>query len=115
MPNNMDDTKTKKSSVTILAVLTTITLLAWVFLEAYQRFNKIEITSVSEKTLKELNPVLEREALRELLERKHFSVEEIDTYKISGGVPAQEAPKSTDSTESSRESDESTQSADTLE
>lgn len=105
----MDETKIKRSNVTILAVLTTITLLAWVFLEAYQRFNKIEITSISEKTLKELSPVLDREALSQLSERKHFSAKEIDIYQPSSSAP--EIPATIESSESAQINKESTNSA----
>lgn len=72
--------KAKRSNITILAILTTLTLLTWVFVEAYQRFNLLEVTNIPPAILAPLNPTLDEDALNLLKGREHFTDEEINRF-----------------------------------
>lgn len=65
--------KKKRSKITVFAILTTVTILVWIFAEAYQRFKKTELTSIPEVILAPIAPSLDRETLDNMEKRLWFS------------------------------------------
>ncbi len=72
--------KKKSSNVTIFAILTTLTLVSWVFLEAYQRFYKKDIQTVPANIISPLTPSLDTQYLEELASKKQLTQEEISKF-----------------------------------
>ncbi len=52
-----------------IAILTTITIIFWVFFSVYQIFNKTEHVVVPEEIMSSINPVLDVETLNQLPDR----------------------------------------------
>lgn len=75
--------KKNNSNITIFAILTTITLITWVFLEAYQRFYKSDIQTISNNILSPLTPTLDTSYLEEIAKRKQVTPEEIGQFRSS--------------------------------
>lgn len=63
----------KRSKITVFAILTTITILVWIFAEAYQRLKKTELTTIPEAILAPIAPSLDRETLDNMEKRLWFS------------------------------------------
>ncbi len=94
--------KKKRSNLTVFAVLTTITIVVWVFAESYTRFTKTEIKTIPPKLLVPLSPSLDKEVLDTIEKRRVFSKEEVSSFLPSGQAgliitPAQESPEATKS------------------
>lgn len=73
--------KKKQSNLTIFAILTTITILTWVFSEGYRRFYNTETTAIPIKILAPFTPTLDLETLSNLGQKKYFTQEEIGLFK----------------------------------
>jgi hypothetical protein len=70
----------QRSNLTTLAILTMLTLLTWVAVEAYQRFTKIDFGSIPPEVLEQLQPTLDKKVLDLIETRKSFSDEEISQF-----------------------------------
>jgi hypothetical protein len=92
----------KNSNLTTFALLTTLTLVTWIFIEAYQRFYKANIQTVPPAILSPLTPILDSAYLDELEKRRQISDEEIAQYKQSSPIKlapsTSEAQQQTNST-----------------
>lgn len=86
--------KTKKSNLTTLAILTTLTILTWVFIEAYSRFNKVEVTSIPENILSPISPSFDQETLADIANKKYYTDEEINKFTTSKQTAKPEATQS---------------------
>ncbi|OGM08375.1 hypothetical protein A2159_02610 [Candidatus Woesebacteria bacterium RBG_13_34_9] len=71
------------TSVTI-AILTTITVLVWVFFDVYRILKKTPVIDVEPKILESINPALDQEVLTEIEKRKYFDESSI--------IPLNQAP-----------------------
>lgn len=83
----------KNSNLTTFAILTTLTILTWVAVEAYHRYRATNYGPISPQVLLPLNPSLNSKVLEEIQNRRHFSDEEIANFKpntsssVSATVP----------------------------
>lgn len=87
--------KTKRSNLTVFAVLTTITILTWVAFDAYQRFNRTELKDIPVSALAPINPSLNGEILDNIETKLFFSQEEVAQFTPAPtSTPAEEASPS---------------------
>lgn len=70
----------QKSNLTTLAILTMLTLLTWVSVEAYQRFTKKDFGNIPPEILTPLQPNLDKKVLDLIETRKTYSDEEISHF-----------------------------------
>lgn len=90
--------KQKRSSFTIYAILTTLTLLSWALYGAYTRLVKIDLTVMPQSVLSPVNPNLDTSVL-DLLEDKKFATDS----EISSFEPSSSSNSQIESTESGQE------------
>lgn len=64
--------KTKTPSLVTLAILTTITIFAWIFFDVYRILKKPPIVDVDTKILEPITPNLDLNALNEIEKRRYF-------------------------------------------
>lgn len=95
--------KPKRSSFTVYAILTTITLLTWVVYGAYERLQKIDLAVIPPKVLSPITPTLDTQALDLLENKKHVSEQQIQSFvpstssQINQESTVNEVPESTES------------------
>lgn len=91
--------KKQRSNITVFAVLTTLTIVVWVFAESYTRFTETEIKTIPPKILVPLSPSLDKEILDTIEKRRVFSKEEVSSFlpAPTESGPAQESPEATES------------------
>lgn len=75
--------KKKQSNLTILAILTTITIITWIAVEGYQRFYNTQVKLVADKFIAPLSPTLDLDTLSRLEQKVYFSPEESRLFKPS--------------------------------
>lgn len=76
--------KTKqKSNLTTLAILTMLTLLTWVAIEAYQKFITRDPGNIPPEVLAPLKPTLDKTVLDLLESRKNYTDDEISQFNPS--------------------------------
>jgi hypothetical protein len=69
----------KKTPTTVtLAILTTITVFAWIFFDVYRTLKKTPVVDVDPKILEVVNPVLDQEALEKIEEGKYYNESSIN-------------------------------------
>lgn len=71
----------KQSNLSIFAILTTITILTWVFVEAYQKFYQTQVLTVPANILSPVSPTFDTSILDKLAQKKQVTQEEINLYK----------------------------------
>jgi hypothetical protein len=59
----------KQSNITIFAILTTLTILTWVVVEAYLAFTKKGFETIPQSVLEPLSPILDTQTL-DLIEKR---------------------------------------------
>lgn len=84
---------TKKSNLTIFAILTTITILTWVGVEAYLRFYKSANVPVPSSILSPFTPNLDTETLENLKQKKQIGLEVISQYQGGISTPPPSIPE----------------------
>lgn len=98
--------KRKTSSLTIFAILTTITILTWVAVEAYQRFYKADIQTVPDALLVPLTTTLDTSVLDSIAQEKLFTPEQVSQFNPQktqiGANNSQSTPKQTISSPSAQ-------------
>jgi hypothetical protein len=69
----------KKTPTTVtLAILTTITVFAWIFFDVYRTLKKTPTVDVDPKILEVVNPVLDQETLGKIEEGKYYNESSIN-------------------------------------
>jgi hypothetical protein len=72
----------KKTPTTVtLAILTTLTVFAWIFFDVYRILKKTPVIDIDPKILEMVNPVLDQETLGKIEEGKYYNESTIN--KIS--------------------------------
>lgn len=80
--------KQKQSKITTFAILTTVTVLTWVFVEAYLIINKTSLKNIPPEVLREIDPTLNVETLTEIERRRYFADTEVPVVQIETIEPA---------------------------
>lgn len=70
----------KTSYITIVAIVTTITIVVWIAFSALQRLKKVEYLTIPPKVLAPLNPNLDKAALEALEKKRVMTEEEISLF-----------------------------------
>ena len=76
--------KPKKSKLTILAILTTLTILVWIFIDAFLRFKQTTLTSIPDNILAPLEPTVDSKLLDSLEKKRVYTNEEIAKFSPEG-------------------------------
>lgn len=105
-------TKPKAPKLVTVAVVTTITIVLWVFFGVYRILTASSPPIVPEELLAPINPVLDQEALRNIEGRVFFEESEIPELSIdisTATIPIaeEEAPTATESAEGVEEEEPS--------
>lgn len=77
----------KHSKTTLISIFTTITILAWIGMEAYAQIAKTEVQTISDKVILPLDPSLDTKTLGEIEQKRFFS-------PVLGKTTAQESSQS---------------------
>lgn len=97
--------KTKqRSNLTVLAILTTLTLLTWVAVEAYQRFRTVDYGNIPPEVLATLSPNLDKNTFALIESKKSYSEEEISHFTPATSGPSTQVSPSPSSTSQSTQS-----------
>lgn len=75
--------KPKPPSIITVAIITTITIIFWIFFEVYQILTGPVDVEVPEKLLKPLNPTLNQEILSELKGKIDFQKDDVTHFFAS--------------------------------
>lgn len=87
----------KNTNLTTFAILTTLTILTWVAIEAYQRFRTTNYGPIPPQILLALNPSLDSKILEDIQSKRYFSDEEISNYVPTASSSARTTPTPTPS------------------
>lgn len=70
----------KQSSITIFAILTTITILAWIAFDAYRRLTFVQIQTIPPTVVAPISPVLDDKILDIIEKGQTLTEEEIARF-----------------------------------
>ena len=82
--------KDKGSNLLIFAIITTITIFVWIFVEVYKTLNKRSFESVPESVLSPITPTLDTDLLTNIGNKKYYSdsvITSIQPESSSSAVP----------------------------
>lgn len=77
----------KRPRIVSLAILTTLTLLAWIAFEVWRAFTRPAPIQVESQIIEPLNPQIDTQVLESLKTKIFFSDEEVKEATIEGGGP----------------------------
>ena len=71
----------KRTNRPMLAIFTTITLVAWVFFEAYEAFKSDVKIEIPQTIIAPINPSLSTSAFDNMENRRFFTIDEISLFQ----------------------------------
>jgi len=83
--------KNNQSNLAIFAILTTLTLLTWIAVEAYLRFYKIEVGIVPQNIVSAFNPTLNTQVLDNLEQRIFITPDQVSGFRPKSAIAPQTA------------------------
>lgn len=92
--------KPKLPNIVVIAILTTITVAAWIFFSLIRTVTKAPEIVVPEKVLQDLSPALDREAIDEIEQRLFFEEGEVEETIIILTTPTPTATPEAEATPS---------------
>lgn len=78
--------RAKPPSIITVAIVTTITIIFWIFFEVYQILTGEADINIPEELLKPINPTLNQETLSSLKGRINFQKENVTHFSSSTGI-----------------------------
>lgn len=76
----------KSPRLVTIAIITTATIILWIFFEVYRIFTSTSPLDVPEELLKPINPTLDSKALQKVEERVFFEDEEIPESLVAPSI-----------------------------
>lgn len=75
----------------ILAIMTLLTVITWIFLEVYQTLHKTTSTQVTQKQMEPLDPKINTAIIQSLKENLSFSEEELSIIPTEAAITSTES------------------------